>query len=334
MKRRSPSGLPVSKQAAQEPLPILSIMGPTGSGKTAVALQLAERFPIEIVSVDSALVYRGLDVGSAKPSPVERARVPHHLIDICEPDDHYSAARFRDDATDAIEQIRTRGRLPVLVGGTGLYFRALEHGLAELPSADAELRATLKSELDARGPAPMHEELSRVDPEAARRIHPNDPQRVLRALEVFRMTGKSMSTLWRDASPTGPSTPLAKFAICPPRDALHAAIADRFRRMLERGFVNEVIALRRQERLNALLPAMRSVGYRAVWDYLDGTLSYAEMVERGIIATRQLAKRQITWLRGEHDLTWCTAGVEAAIADMSAYLKVHPDSKSAESDLQ
>ena len=309
------------------------LMGPTGSGKTAVALALARRFPIEIVSVDSALVYRGLNIGSAKPTPFERAAVPHHLIDICDLPDHYSAARFSEDASRVIQEIRGRDRIPLLVGGTGLYFHALEQGLADLPASDKATRDALRSELEQKGNEAMHAELAAVDPEAAARIHPNDPQRLLRALEVYRLTGTAMSTLWRDndvpgRKTTGTKTALSKFALnTAERSDLHANIERRFHAMLEQGFVNEVIGLRRQPGVHAGLPALRAVGYRAVWDFLDGRTDYAEMCERGIIATRQLAKRQITWLRGTDGVIWCSEGPNSAFERISRYLQQQTDFK-------
>ncbi len=280
-------------------------MGPTGSGKTRIALDLAARFPIEIVSVDSALVYRGLDIGTAKPNPDMRRRVPHHLIDICDPAERYSAGRFRVDALAAIDAIATRGRLPLLVGGTGLYFRSLEAGIADLPAADPAIRGKLHAELDAYGSAHLHERLARVDPAAARRIHRNDPQRLVRALELHALTGQSMSELWRGRAPAPLSHPIVKIIVAPAeRAVLHRRIAARFRTMLERGLVNEVRVLRRRGDLSLDNPALRTVGYRDVWRYLEGEVSRDVMLDRSVIATRQLAKRQLTWLRREAHSTW------------------------------
>ena len=280
-------------------------MGPTGSGKTRIALDLAARFPIEIVSVDSALVYRGLDIGTAKPNPDMRRRVPHHLIDICDPAERYSAGRFRVDALAAIDAIATRGRLPLLVGGTGLYFRSLEAGIADLPAADPAIRGKLHAELDAFGAAHLHERLTRVDPAAARRIHRNDPQRLVRALELHALTGQSMSELWRGRAPAPLSRPIVKIVVAPAeRAVLHRRLAARFEAMLEHGLVNEVRVLRRRGDLSLDNPALRTVGYRDVWRYLEGEVSRDVMLDRSVIATRQLAKRQLTWLRREAHSTW------------------------------
>ncbi|MCP5199038.1 MAG: tRNA (adenosine(37)-N6)-dimethylallyltransferase MiaA [Gammaproteobacteria bacterium] len=295
--------------------PAVFLMGPTGAGKTRLALALAARCPVEVISVDSALVYRGLDIGTAKPSPAERARVAHHLVDIRDPGETYSAAEFRADARAAIAAVAARGAVPLLVGGTGLYFRALDEGLAELPAADAALRAELAQELARDGAAALHARLAAVDPAAAARIHPNDPQRLTRALEVQRLTGRPLSELWAERQ-LAPLTPRPlKFVVAPTeRRDLHAAIAARFDDMLERGFVNEVAMLRRRASLAADMPAMRTVGYRAIWRYLDGEYDFAAMRERGVIDTRQLAKRQLTWLRRERDCTWLAG--EAALATL------------------
>lgn len=285
--------------------PLVFIMGPTGAGKTALALALAARLPVEVVSVDSAQVYRGLDLGTAKPSPAVRARVHHHLVDICAPEEAYSAARFREDAQHAIAAVRARGRLPLLVGGTGLYFRALEQGLAVLPPADPAVRARLAAELERDGAAALHARLAALDPQAAARIHPNDPQRLLRALEVHALCGETLTSLWSAAQLAPHAGEIVKLVIAPTeRAALHRDLAARFHRMLERGLVNEVRALRDNPRLTAQAPAMRCVGYREVWRYLDGACARAEMIERGIVATRQLAKRQLTWFRRESGALW------------------------------
>ena len=287
------------------PVPVIFLMGPTGSGKSHLALKLAERLAIEIVSVDSALVYRGLDIGTAKPNPAMRRRVQHHLIDICDPAERYSAARFRDDALDAIDAIAERGRLPVLVGGTGLYFRALEKGIAALPAADPAIRQNLQTELDQHGSTYLHERLAVVDPEGAERIHRNDPQRLIRALEVHALTGQPISRLWRARALVALPHPVIKFVVAPAeRGVLHGRIASRFHAMVERGLVNEVRNLKRRTDLSLENPALRSVGYRDVWRYLERELSREQMLERGVIATRQLAKRQLTWLRRETDCTW------------------------------
>jgi len=286
-------------------------MGPTASGKTALALEWAERFGGEIVSVDSALVYRGLDIGSAKPDAAERARAPHHLLDLRDPWESYSAAEFAEDARAAIAGIVARGRLPILAGGTGLYFRALLRGLAPMPEADPGLRAEIGAEARERGWPALHAELARVDPEAARRIRPTDPQRIQRALEVFRLTGRPISA-WHGETTNVPRLPVKvlKLVVAPrDRAVLHERIAARFDAMLAAGFLDEVRALRDLPRLREHpapldLPAIRAVGYRQAWEHLDGMTDAATFRDRAIFATRQLAKRQITWLRGELDARW------------------------------
>ena len=284
------------------PLPAVCIAGPTASGKTGLALALAERLPVEIISVDSALVYRGMDIGTAKPSAAERAAVPHHLIDIRDPTQTYSAADFVRDASQRVDEIRARGRLPLLVGGTMLYFRALWHGLDELPPADPATRRQLEARAAREGWPALHAELARVDPATAARLAPGDSQRIQRALEVWQLTGRPLSVLHTTKSIAGgampaPAWPL--FSLEPgDRAWLHARIAERFDQMLAAGLVDEVAALRARGDLTAELPAMRCVGYRQVWDTLDGRAPLATLRERGIAATRQLAKRQLTWLRG------------------------------------
>jgi len=303
--------------AGVESRPLVFIMGPTGVGKTRLALRLAECVQGEVVSVDSALVYRGLDIGTAKPNPAERARIPHHLIDICDPAERYSAARFRRDALRAVAAIRARGRVPLLVGGTGLYFRALEFGLADLPDADPAVRAALEACLAAEGSEALHRRLALVDPVAAARIHPNDPQRLVRALEVQQLTGQPMSSLWRRSGLAPLEGPVLKVALEPgQRSTLHARIAQRFDTMLERGLINEVRALRARDDLSPMYPALRTVGYREIWRYLAGECDYADMRERAIIATRQLAKRQLTWLRRESDCLRLDGTDSATVADL------------------
>ena len=278
-------------------MPPLILTGPTASGKSAVALALAERVPLEIISVDSALVYRGMDVGTAKPSAAERAAVPHHLIDIRDPRESYSAAEFVRDAHRLMHEIRARGRLPLLVGGTMLYLKALLHGLHDLPAADPALRAQLEQQAAERGWPALHAELARVDPATAARLAPLDSQRIQRALEVWHLTGTPLSRLHaaqKEAAP--PAIPV--FSIEPQERAwLHARIAHRFDAMLEQGFLQEMAALRARGDLTPALPAMRCVGYRQAWQALDEGWPPAELHERAIAATRQLAKRQLTWLR-------------------------------------
>jgi len=276
----------------------LFLLGPTASGKTAVALALAERFPIEVVSVDSAQVYRGMDLGTAKPSAAERARVPHHLIDVVEPTQAYSAGRFRDDALQLAAQIHARGRTPVLAGGTMLYFNALVRGLADLPAAQPAIRADIEAQAARVGWAALHAELAAVDAASAQRIEPTDAQRIQRALEVYRHTGRPLSSFHaRTEAPRMPFEMLRISLEPAERSALHARIATRFRAMLAAGLVAELEALRRRHALDASLPSMRAVGYRQAWDTLEGIAPAATLEERGIAATRQLAKRQLTWLR-------------------------------------
>lgn len=292
--------------------PAIAILGPTASGKTALALDWAERLGGEIVSVDSALVYRGLDIGAAKPSAEEQARAPHHMLDLREPWQPYSAAEFAADARRAVDDILARGRLPILAGGTGLYFRALLQGLAPMPEADAAVRAQLEAEAAERGWPALHAELARVDPDAAARIHVTDPQRIQRALEVHRISGRPISAWQREAAGHRPAFPCRTLllAIAPAdRAELHARIAQRLDTMLAQGFLDEVRALRALPSLRAHpapldLPALRAVGYRQAWEHLDGATDAAGFRDRAIFATRQLAKRQLTWLRGQPGLLW------------------------------
>lgn len=294
--------------------PAIFLMGPTAAGKTDLALELARSLSCELISVDSALIYRGMDIGTAKPEKSVLAEFPHRLIDIRDPLEAYSAAEFRTDALAAMAEITSRGKIPLLVGGTMLYYKALLEGLADMPSADEGVRREIEVQAAAQGWAAVHAELARVDPQSAARIHPNDPQRLTRALEVWRVSGLSMSEhRLRQQQNAGLDTPgggqfpytVAQLAIAPlERQVLHERIARRFQLMLEQGFIEEVETLRRRGDLHAALPSIRAVGYRQAWDYLDGRLTHDEMVERGIIATRQLAKRQFTWLRGWSDVHW------------------------------
>ena len=289
---------------------LIALMGPTASGKSAYALELAQRLNGEIVSVDSALVYRGLDIGAAKPTRDEQARLPHHLMDVRDPWQPYSAAEFAVDAAVAIDGIAARGKLPILAGGTGLYFRALLEGLAAMPKADATQRAAITAEAELRGWAALHEELTRVDPAAAQRIHTTDAQRIQRALEVYRLSGRAISAWQVDARPHAPRWKVLKLVLAPPdRGVLHARIEQRFDAMLAEGFLDEVRALRALPELARHaapleLPAIRAVGYRQAWRFLDGDIDAGTFREQAIAATRQLAKRQFTWLRGELDARW------------------------------
>ncbi len=279
------------------PQQICCLLGPTASGKSQLALDCAAFAPLEIVSVDSAQVYRGMDIGTAKPSRAERERVPHHLIDLIDPDQRYSAGQFRQDAIRVVEDILARGRVPLLVGGTMLYYRALAAGIDALPQADAAIRAEISARAARLGWSALHAELARVDPAAAARIGVNDAQRIQRALEVWRATGKPISA-WHGTSLAAAPFSLRAFALLPPERAeLHERIAKRFDAMLAAGLIEEVEGLRARYRLDADLPSMRCVGYRQVWDYLEGRCDRAAMREQAIAATRQLAKRQLSWLR-------------------------------------
>ena len=284
-----------------------ALLGPTASGKSRLALELAQRMPLEIVSVDSAQVYRGMDIGTAKPSAAERAAVPHHLIDLVDPDHSYSTGRWRADAIATVVEVLRKNKLPLLVGGTMLYYRALVAGLDALPQADAAIRAEIDAEAKQRGWPRLHAELEKVDPRAAHRISPNDAQRIQRALEVWRITGKPLSSLQGVSSKELPFQ-LKAFGLMPERAELHERIAHRFDAMLETGLVEEVTQLRKRYRLSAGMPSMRSVGYRQVWEFLEGEIDAAEMRRRAIAATRQLAKRQLTWLRSFADLVRLDAG--------------------------
>ncbi|EOE1186024.1 tRNA (adenosine(37)-N6)-dimethylallyltransferase MiaA [Proteus mirabilis] len=280
------------------------LMGPTASGKTALAIALRQKLPVDLISVDSALIYRGMDIGTAKPDETEQSLAPHRLIDILDPALPYSAADFRKDALKAMEEITAAGRIPLLVGGTMLYFKALLEGLSPLPSANPEIRAEIEKKAAEQGWEAIHQELASVDPVAAKRIHPNDPQRLSRALEVYLISGKSMTELTQISGEALPYD-VYQFAIAPKdRNVLHQRIEARFKQMLTCGFEDEVKSLHQRGDLHEDLPSIRCVGYRQMWSYLSGEIDYDEMVYRGICATRQLAKRQITWLRGWHDVHW------------------------------
>lgn len=279
-------------------------MGPTASGKTKLAVTLAKTLGGEIISVDSALVYRGMDIGTAKPTLAEREGVPHHLIDVLDPSEAYSTGQFRLDAMALMETITRRGHVPILAGGTMLYFNGLYHGLASLPPADPAVRAAIDTEARQRGWDRLHADLAGIDPTAAARIHPNDPQRIQRALEVYRITGRPLSALLAVAQPPLPYRFRTLVLAPATREALQMRIRARFQDMIEHGLIDEVRELRERGDLHADLPAMRAVGYRQVWAYLDGEYGKDALVERGVIATRQFAKRQMTWLRKVTDALW------------------------------
>ncbi|HLV78228.1 MAG TPA: tRNA (adenosine(37)-N6)-dimethylallyltransferase MiaA [Marinobacter sp.] len=313
--------------------PAIFLMGPTASGKTDLAIALGKQLPCDIISVDSAMIYRGMDIGTAKPTAAELAQAPHRLIDICDPAVSYSAADFRRDALEQMAQITAAGRIPLLVGGTMMYFKALLHGMSGLPSADAGLRRQIEQEASLRGWQHLHDELAARDPVAAGLIHPNNRQRLLRAVEVIRLTGRPISEIWRarpDAPEGGPQAGIEdytyftrwqadaagelpytvfQFALAPEdRKVLHTRIEKRFLTMLENGFLDEVRCLMARGDLSPELPSMRCVGYRQAWDYLSGECDYDTFVSRGVAATRQLAKRQLTWLRKWPDLHWLSCG--------------------------
>ncbi len=304
----------------------IALMGPTASGKSSLALEWAQRFDGEIVSVDSALVYRGLDIGAAKPTAHEQARVAHHLIDVRDPWQPYSAADFATDARAAIAGILSRGKLPILAGGTGLYFRALLQGLSPMPTADAALRLHIANEATERGWTALHAELALIDPQAAARIHATDAQRIQRALEVWRLSGRSISDWQRERGESALPLRVLKLVLAPKdRAALHARIAGRLDAMLKEGFLDEVRALRALPALQSHpspleLPAIRAVGYRQAWEHLQGVTDMAEFRDRAIFATRQLAKRQLTWLRAQMDVQWFDPMTQAA--DLGVALKL------------
>ncbi|MBC6905818.1 tRNA (adenosine(37)-N6)-dimethylallyltransferase MiaA [Saccharophagus sp. K07] len=284
----------------------IALMGPTAAGKTDLAIALHEHLGADIISVDSALIYRGMDIGTAKPSAEELRRAPHRLIDIRDPAEAYSAAEFVRDASAAMEEIVAAGRIPLLVGGTMLYFKALLEGLSPMPPSDPKIRAQIEQEAAKSGWPAMHAQLAEIDPECAARLHPNHSQRISRALEVYRISGKPMSE-WQAAEGQGllDSYRWIQVAVAPQeRSVLHRRIAERFDKMLRIGFIEEVEALFRRGDLHEDMPSIRAVGYRQVWQYLKGEISASEMREQGIAATRQLAKRQLTWLRGWHALSW------------------------------
>ncbi len=297
------------------------LMGPTASGKTDLAIHLCERFPCDVISVDSALVYRGMDIGTARPDPETLVRTPHRLIGIRDPEESYSAGEFVRDAYAEMDAIFAAGRIPLLAGGTMMYFRALTQGIAELPGADEDIRAAIDAEAAERGWPAMHAELAHVDPEAAQRIKPNDRQRIQRALEVWRSSGTALSDWHGNREPARDDIAYVKIGLnIEPRRLLHERIAARLRAMVEDGFVDEVARLRERPGLTADHPSMRSVGYRQFWQHLDGEFDLDEARRRALYATRQLAKRQITWLRSETDVFICNPLEAGAIDAISAFL--------------
>lgn len=306
--------------------PAIFLMGPTASGKTDLALQLADRLPCDIISVDSALVYQGMDIGTAKPSKEILAQYPHQLVDILDPANSYSAADFSKDALQAMQASTENGRIPLLVGGTMLYYKALLEGLATLPPADPDIRKLLEEQIKTEGIIALHQQLQKIDPATAGRIHQNDPQRIIRALEVYTLTGISLTEHYQRQKTENQQThnlpyTIVQLAIAPTeRYILHNRIAKRFTEMLKQGFVEEVERLKIRKDLNADLPSMRAVGYRQVWDYLEGKLNFENMQERGIIATRQLAKRQFTWLRSWQNVHWLDSLAKENLSKLLNYL--------------
>ena len=304
--------------------PAILLVGPTASGKTALAFELTTRFPCDIVSVDSAQVFRDMDIGTAKPDAATLARFPHRLIDLITPEERYSAAQFRSDALREMESITQAGRIPLLVGGTMLYVKALREGLAELPQADPALRARIDAEAAAQGWPALHAELARHDPETAARLKPSDAQRIQRALEVVRLTGRPLGSFFAEQAASALPYNMLAIALVPAdRRVLHTRIGERFAAMLAAGLVDEVKALREKYRLDAVLPSMRCVGYRQVWDMLEGSLPAKELRERGIYATRQFAKRQLTWLRAMDGLNEVDPLAASAVSTVIAAVEKH-----------
>jgi tRNA dimethylallyltransferase len=302
--------------------PIIALMGPTAAGKTDLALEWAAKFPVEIISVDSAMIYRGMNIGTGKPSADVLRRIPHHLVDVCEPSQSYSAGQFVRDAERCIRDIRSRGKVPLLVGGTMLYFRALMFGIAEMPTGDASVRKQIDQQAIEQGWPVLHAELAEIDPKSAARIMPNDGQRIQRALEVYRLSGKTLSVLHEQTKPSSES--FVALAWSPAdRAVLHQRIVDRFMQMMQLGFLDEVRCLYERSDFDAELPAYRAVGYRQLLDHLLGKVSLEVAVDRGIIATRQLARRQLIWLRGMSNVVWYNSTEEDAFVRITNNLQSH-----------
>ena len=307
-------------------LPVIFLMGPTASGKTALAVELVKSLPVDIISVDSAMVYRGMDIGTAKPGPEILEQAPHRMIDICEPEHAYSAGSFCNDARTAIDEIHAQGRIPLLVGGTGLYFRSLQFGFSDMPPADPEVRTRLEEEAGRIGWGQMHAKLAMVDPVAAAKIHRNDPQRIQRALEIYAMTGKPISEFHAEGRSDALPHAVIKIIVAPAnRSFLEEHIKIRFMHMLDVGFVAEVEKLRARSGLSATSPSIRLVGYRQVWAYLDAEFDYKSMINRAIIATRQLAKRQLTWLRAEVNAEWFDSYQADLSQSLLNFIRKHPN---------
>jgi len=306
-------------------LPVIFLMGPTASGKTALAVEMVKHLPVDIISVDSAMVYRGMDIGTAKPGPDILEIAPHRLLDIRDPEQTYSAGNFCRDAQLAIDQIHASGRIPLLVGGTGLYFRSLQFGFSEMPVADTQIRARLEVEARTNGLASMHARLTSIDPVAAARIHPHDPQRIQRALEVYAITGKPITELHEQGRIAALRYPVIKLIVAPAqRSMLDQNIESRFMQMLDTGLVAEVEILRARPNLTVANPSMRMVGYRQVWSYLQGEIDYKTMISKAITATGQLAKRQMTWLRTEQQGVWFDANRTELSQFLLNYLQNNP----------
>jgi tRNA dimethylallyltransferase len=305
--------------------PLIFLMGPTAAGKTELAVVLIKHFPCDIISVDSAMIYRGMDIGTAKPNAEILAQAPHRLLDILDPAESYSVGQFLRDAQTEIQTIQKDGRIPLLVGGTMLYFHSLQQGLSILPLGDAQVRYRINQQAKKYGWAALHEYLATIDPQSARRIHPNDSQRIQRAIEVYELSGSTLTQWYAKETAQTCCEPIIKLILSPPhRGVLHAKIAQRFHTMLKQGLIEEVEHLYQRDDLNLDLPAMRCVGYRQAWHYLAGELDYNGLIERGIVATRQLAKRQLSWLRQQTATAWFDSQQPNVTEQILNYLKMHP----------